>query len=611
MEIYELNKEAFTKKYGAIALIEDEEVIVEAARKEGVSTIKVIKNGQSYYLHSRYTPVLEAEKNAEKIYSSGKLHILIGNGLGYLAQTLLSHFSKKDYLLIIEPSKAIFNKCLATNNIRELITSNQVSIFLGEVNEQLDMIFNALVNVGYFNRFTVYISNNYERAFKNQVEKITKKIKDVALIHKVNINTSVLYSEKWHENYLKNIPSAINSVPINAFRNKFVLPVIIVAAGPSLLDEIEYLRELRNRAIIIAAGSAITTLAKYEIKPHFIVSIDGAEANYKHFQNINYSDVPLFYSPMLHNKIVAEYQGPKVVFQVGEGSFFNWYNDLLGFNTSSVLAGPSVANTTLDVVKQITSGPICLIGQDLGYTDGYSHAIGNRNREKIDVNNTKIYQIIESNDGKQLYTDYSYLSMKKWFEDYLKSKEITNVYNATKKGAKIAGTTIIDFQDFIVNYCQEEKDIEQEIYDIIQKNNSKEWINSHKDYFKNKIRENLNTLYKLIEYSSEAREISQDMIEVINKRKNKNINQLLNKLDKIDKKIKRINEKDTLLYFIIQPALINIDYWDLNEIYESEFEEYEDIARKNYYLYDKLYTMSKKIKEYLNNLEVYDETAIK
>lgn len=600
MDVLELNRIALKKRNISLNLSTSDDIVVENARKENNLTIKVNHNGYFYYLHSRYAPYQEAEKNANKIYSSSNLFILIGFGMGYLAKALLSNLKEKDYLLIIEPSEEVFYQNIQVNDITDLLSNNQVILHIGQVNDELEGIFNMLVSLGYFNHFKVHISDNYEKLYPSDILQITNKIKHVALIHKVNVNTSLFSSEQWQENYLKNIKYAIHSVPFHQFIKAFNLPIIIVSAGPSLLDELEILKEIRNKAIIIAAGSAITTLKKYNIRPHLIISIDGGEANYKHFKkNINYSDIPLVYSPMLHYKILNEYEGPKIIVQLGSAPFFEWYNELIGIkDTGFARSGPSVANTALDIARQLTTGPICFIGQDLGFTGGYSHAEGNRNRKTLDQFKGRKLELIEANDGKELYTDYSYLSMKKWFEEFINHLELDNIYNATRRGAKIKGTAVIDFQEFVHKFCIEEIDVDESIKKLFNGYKLEKDRYSLEDV-RTKLEKDILNLDKLIDYSYSARKLADEMIDVVKNVRNKNINRLIERLDEIDRKIREINDKDTLLYYIMQPVIIQIDLWDYNHVVNEKKEEYLNIAEKNYFLYDKLYETSTKVKGYL------------
>ncbi len=601
MSVITKNKEAYAKRYGEyhITSIADN-IVSEPAKKEEAYTVKIMKDNHYYYLHSRYKPIFEAERIADELYTMGNMHIIIGNGLGYLAKSLLSKFDKEDFLLIIEPSVELFHKSMETVDLTDLLNNDQVIIHIGDILIDLEKKLYSMIGSRYLTLFKMYISANYDKIFPNKVLDISKTVKEAVWLNRVVLNTLFLFSEEWHENYLLNMKHAIKSIPFNSFRKQFSLPVIIVAAGPSLEEELDLLKSVRNRALIIAAGSAVTTLKHYGIKPHIVVSLDGGEANYKHFKNIDYEDIPLFYTPMINRKILDEYKGPKVIFQMENNKFIDWYNQMIKFDPGETAKGPSVANTTLDIACKISDGPICLIGQDLGYIDGYSHAPGNKHRKLIkpSVDNKQKVEL-EANDGSIINSHFSFLSMKKWFEHYLNTSKNQNIYNATKRGARIEGTKIIDFQEFIDKFCLTEMDIDYIINRIISK--SKHTVN--KERFYSDIESNKKVIQEIIENTSEGKKIAEELLNRIKDNPlDKSITGFIEQLDLLDEKMKLEEMKDTFMFFIIRPLLVKLDTWDYEKSYENDIEEMLDIGKKNYYLYDKLNQIAKRLKEIFDNI---------
>ncbi|TCS83315.1 motility associated factor glycosyltransferase family protein [Tepidibacillus fermentans] len=590
MNIFKKNIEVFKKKYHYDPYFEDyHDIVVEPTRKEDSITLKYKIDNKFYYLHSLYDPKVEADNIVENLYEEGNLYIIIGLGLGYIAKSLLKRIKDSDYIFIIEPSNKIFTKCMELVDIHELIEHKQVFLYIDRENKnEISYYLNQLVRQRLFNHFKLYISRNYDKLFPEKVLSILEKIKEAIKTHQINLNTTFLFSEEWQLNYLKNLKHSIKAIPFNKFKNFISLPAIIVSAGPSLMEEIDKLRLLKNKALIIASGSAVTTLEYYQIKPHIIVSIDGGVVNYEHFKKINYTDVPLFYAPMINHKILDEYRGPKVIFQGLNNEINEWYNKLLGFETGEIALGPSVANVALDIACNVTSGPICFIGQDLGFSNGYSHALGNINRTKIsyDNDNTNLLQV-DSNDGGKIYTNYVYNSMRKWFEDYIQEKNLINIYNATKKGAKIKGTNIIDFDEFINKFCISEVNVEQELANKL--NNSP---NNNIDREK-LIKENLEILNELIEITFKAMKLSRELLESINKNNNIFIGKIIKQLDNLDNKLFRIEKKDLILFYIKQPILLRLESWKTF----SDKNESLNIAKKNLFFYEQLYDIGKKVKE--------------
>ena len=160
----------------------------------------------------------------------------------------------------------------------------------------------------------------------NILRKLEETIRKNVKLSLVNLGTIAVFSKIWQKNLLYNLYESWKSLPFQVFKNRFTCPVIIAASGPSLTKQLDYLRMVKEKqsALIIAAGSTINPLLKAGIKPHLIVSIDGGEANWMHFKNINYDDIPLFYSLAVHKDIPKNHKGFKVVFNSGDKDLSAW-----------------------------------------------------------------------------------------------------------------------------------------------------------------------------------------------------------------------------------------------------------------------------------------------
>jgi len=96
-------------------------------------------------------------------------------------------------------------------------------------------------------------------------------------------------------------------------------PVIICGGGPSLLNDIDYIRQVieEETAIVIAAGSAIRIFHKEDIKPHFCYAIDpyGAqwETVFEHIDPEWTRGLTLIHELCLNQKCYEMWQGDFIV----------------------------------------------------------------------------------------------------------------------------------------------------------------------------------------------------------------------------------------------------------------------------------------------------------
>ncbi|CAM3514127.1 6-hydroxymethylpterin diphosphokinase MptE-like protein [Hydrogenibacillus schlegelii] len=565
--------------------LRSQELAYETARN-GETTVKVIRNGRAYYIHSPYDPAREAQRFAEVIHRPGFLHIVIGAGLGYLLPALRVRATEDDRFVLIEPMAELYARLRASNVLKNH-GDERIKVFQASQRNELQRYLGQLFHNGYLSRFRVDVAPNYRQIAGDEIAELERWLLELARIHQVGFNTLISFSLQWHYNYLLNMRHAARSTPFNEFKARWDVPAIILAAGPSLAHALPELHWLRERALLIAAGSAITTLVRYGVRPHLVVSVDGMPANHAHFQRVPDLDVPLFYSPMIYYKILRQYRGPKVVFQVEQTPFQKWYNEKLGFDPGFAHTGPSVANVALDLARQMTSGPITLVGQDLGYTGGYSHAPDHPHRRALDAfvqGGRKLIEV-EANDGSMLTTDYVYLSMKRWFESFVAVHQLGDrVYNSTAQGAKIEGVPFIPLSEFAERYADQKVDLDREIKEVIQK---------HRPPMPPKL--GLDEEYALLHAASvpirKARKAARELHDLIKSERPdvKQVQKVVRRLDRLDAEIRSRTELDELLGYLVSVLHERIQAANIESDSDDASVRDEKIAQKNVRFYTDLY----------------------
>lgn len=144
----------------------------------------------------------------------------------------------------------------------------------------------------------------------NVVENLTKLLK-------VKIGDIATFAGQWKGwlvNSIKNLRIE-DAIPIEniieAFKGK---TAIIVSAGPSLNKNMHLIEKLKEKAIILAVGSAIKILDSNGIISRFRVAIDASPGEKKIFDNINTRTSLLIFSNTLFYEILPEYAGDKFRF---------------------------------------------------------------------------------------------------------------------------------------------------------------------------------------------------------------------------------------------------------------------------------------------------------
>lgn len=556
------------------------EDILDLISKNGLPLVRF--NG--YYLNSQYNPQKEAERLADKYYKKNHTHVLFGLGYGYLAKALLEKMGESDFLLIIEPSLKLFEKVKAEIGLGPLINNKKVFFIVGYESTLIEEEIKFIINNQYVAQVEIIISPNYHNIFPSYVDNLMELVKQNVILSVVNINTIAAFSKIWQKNLLNNLIDSWKSLSFQVFKNKFTCPVIIAASGPSLPKQLEILKKVRRdeSALIIAAGSTINPLLKAGIKPHLVVTIDGGQANWNHFEKIKYDDIPLFYSLAVHKAIPKNHSGFKVAFNTGDQALSTWVNKVVGKDLGYVAGGASVATFSLYIAKMISSGPITLIGQDLAYTNNITHAEGNLNYKNIseeEFQDKNKYVTINGYYGDEVVSDYQFLSMKRVIEDmvfaFRKYGDDRPMYNSTEGGAYIDGLENLNFNEFIKIFCN--ASYYSEFIDAFQPYNPNYKQKAHINNLLEAEKVNLQKAIPILKSAIDLIDHTSKDFSIVDKK-------LLTSLDQLDKELNPYLDSN-IVHYLIMLVNFRVDHKYQEKLNETALEQTKRILNKSGALY--------------------------
>lgn len=184
-------------------------------------------------------------------------------------------------------------------------------------------------------------------------------------------------------NILPNLLRWPHSFLANRLEGKFQgVPAIICGAGPSLSHEIEVLKTLENKALLIAGGSTITALHHQGITPHLCVAIDPNPVEFERLEPACSSGAPLIYATRVERRVIEHWQG-KIGYLITDtgGPCERYFEKIAAWEHAPI--GPemgiealSVTTITIALAARMGCNPIILCGVDLAYTDNERYAAG-------------------------------------------------------------------------------------------------------------------------------------------------------------------------------------------------------------------------------------------
>ncbi len=431
-----------------------EEIVLGEAR-DGNSVLEVKRSGKDYRLNSKFRPVQEADKWAQQYKKDflENIFVLYGFGNGCFARSLVKLLNTRDQFVIYEPSIQIFNYILEQEDISDIIKNPQISLVVEEVNHaEFYFFMTKTLDWRNIDALSVCRHPQYEDVFPESCVEFLRQVKECRDLAGVIKNTDVHIAKKTIENTIKNMVHIKNSNILSDFIGCIPenYPAIIVSAGPSLEKNIQELKRAKDKAFVVVVDTAVRYLTKNGITPDAVITIDANKI--LHFTiNTLFGSVPLMCGFISRSEIVEKQDG-KIVWVTGSWYMNSLYSEM-GHGFLDVEIGGSVATTAFSVCEAMGFRKIILIGQDLAYGDGITHADG---RVKNVVAEESGQKEVDALLGGKVRSRYDWLIYLQWFEKAIERLKDVEVIDATEGGALIHGSTVMKLSEAIDLYCTQE-----------------------------------------------------------------------------------------------------------------------------------------------------------
>ncbi len=178
-----------------------------------------------------------------------------------------------------------------------------------------------------------------------------------------------LFAPRYLLNTLANLPHIVGGGDVAELNEAASgLPAVLVAAGPSLDDNLAGLHSVADRVVLIAVDTALRPLRAAGIDPHFVVALDPSEANARHLMGLTPRPETLLVAEgSVDPRVFASFDGA-FVFQVSDHQPWPWLGPL-GLTRGRLAAWGSVLTSALDLARRLGCDPIIFTGADLAFTD--------------------------------------------------------------------------------------------------------------------------------------------------------------------------------------------------------------------------------------------------
>lgn len=424
--------------------------------KTGDDTLLLHNEGQTVSYHSRYNPVREAGTFVQTNLNENTDYVLfIGAGLGYTIQAALKQKPNLKFS-IFEPSLEIMDQFLKTVNLAKF-KSDQVDYLFSSLYEfeNLGEIFDKLES----NKAQIIIHPVAEKQFKKPIEDFMSRLKGYLKAQTSTAYTDLRFQTRWTTNAIVNINEVLHSP--NLFididqENLAGKPVLLVAAGPSLNEEIENIRAIQQQrsAYIFAVGSTVNVLLNNGITPDALFLYDPLPFTANVVKKIKEEnlDIPLIYGTSLAFEALPGYPGKKIHFFTNQDSIST---NLIELENKVIVPDAStIAALALYIVGKIQMGPIVFVGQNLSITKDKAYADGTGHYDTGITDRFKEgFVPVRSTIDEEIYTNTAYKDMGEAITLNIRRLGLQNkVFNTTQNGLPIEDTIFMSLKEVMAKY---------------------------------------------------------------------------------------------------------------------------------------------------------------
>lgn len=405
------------------------------------------ENGRQVNLHSRFSPASEAVEIVNSLdLKAGELRFLIGMGFGFLPLEIVRRELPLLKLFIVEKSKKLFFEAIKNMDLTELFEADGVYFFLEGMSDLKPAIYKAEADINIlFKGSSITYFEPERELFPDYYAEIGKIIQNEIGHVMCGLNTQKNIGPMFFENLMRNFTECLNSANLGSVYDLWSgKPAMVVGAGPSLSDNIDYIKKYRDKFALFSVDSAVPVLVKNGVIPDLVATVDYHYICFEKYRDVidKVEEIPLVFAASCATMTLKPYKCPTKFF-IAEpfgilGNFAKDWNKWANFGNIE-----AVSHLALFAARICGSDPIILVGFDLAYVGLRSYAEGTSLTLNIDIE-SMVW--VPDQNGFPVPTDIQMYGQRVLMERQIK-ESCCQFYNVSN-GVAIEGAQSVDLPIF-------------------------------------------------------------------------------------------------------------------------------------------------------------------
>lgn len=382
----------------------------------------------------------------------GALLAVSGLSDGEHIRMLLRAMPSRTSVFVAEASPGKLRSYLDRVALDDVLDDPRVFLGTGPIDDSLFRILPASLAVELTDVEAWVFAPAYNEAPEYYAQFFTEFARYVDFRRKLE-GTRIADAALWQANSFANLRALADAPELPALGTVFRgRPMVLVSAGPSLDESLEFLREASRVAVIVAVNSSYRAVRNAGIVPHIVLAADPREFTARGFAGVPVDGTWLVTTPIVHPEVVRLFRG-RIFIWSGANELFLELRRRLGMAPGiRIVEQGTVSACAIDLGIIMGCDRICLVGQDLAIrSDGRSHAADSFYTD-LGANqaDTEECRRLPGNTLPEVLVEAKLYVYLKTFEQLAANRPQARFCNTSRLGARIEGIPYMPLDQALV-----------------------------------------------------------------------------------------------------------------------------------------------------------------
>ncbi len=365
-------------------------------------------------------------------------------------EAFLQRYDNVAYLLCLEHSPEHLAHLLATRDCSALLNHPRFFLACGQPD---DACFDFFEDVQFAEleraQLVLFAPLHafHEDAYNDAFQRLADTLEVRRDLYFTNVGDSALLQENAFANAAVLLPAPDISVLREAFGE---VPMVLVGAGPSLDEAVDFLREARDRALIVCSNSSYRKLRNNGIVPHLVGALDPKPSTDRGFEGQPLDGACLLAPFFVYPGVAERFPGRTFTWSADSSTIEFLKRRLRLAPGTRLIQQGTVSASLVDLARILGCPKICLVGQDMALTaDGQNHTADSFYADEDTlITRTERCRQLPGNTLDTVPVDPAlYVYLRTFQRLVAENANTLSFCNTARLGARIEGVPYLDYDD--------------------------------------------------------------------------------------------------------------------------------------------------------------------